>query len=219
MTETHPDDSLLFALALDDIDDAARDEVLRHLGSCHRCRSEYDALSATVEQTLAAAPAVEPRPGFDAKVLGAMGLNLSTTFARRRWAPRRWQLVAASLVAGMAIGVGGSYTADQLRGESTTLAQNSAFLETPTGEHVGTVTRTTIDDESVFVVSVHDGRAGMQYRCVLRLADGEQVARTTWKLTSERPETWVLKAPDQPVSELLLVANDGAGPVWSTARL
>ncbi|HET6626007.1 MAG TPA: hypothetical protein VFG63_06420 [Nocardioidaceae bacterium] len=222
MTENHPDGDRLLELALDDVQPGARDSTLKHLSTCRQCRNEYDDISSTVEQTLAAAPSVEPEPGFDARVLGAMGFEPApvTELGRRRWRSRRWQLVAASVAAGLVVGVGGSYGFSQLNGsEPSVVAQNSSFLETSDGERVGTVTSSTVDGRPSFVVTVHSGRVGMSYLCVLRLANGEQIETATWMLDSDRGETWVVDSPDQKVSELVLVANGGAGPVWSTARL
>ena len=224
MTELHPHDDLLLALALDDIPDTEREATLKHLGSCLRCRREYDGFSTTIEQALAATPCVEPEPGFDTRVLAAMGFDAEAPSPAaptgRRRLPQRWGLVAASVAAGLAVGAGASYTFTQVTGgDSAVLAQNSVFLETPAGDDVGTVTRSYVDGKSVFIVTVHDGRVGMDYLCLLRLDDGEQVATQSWVLDSEQPATWVIKAPDRKVTEVVLVANGGAGPVWSTARL
>ena len=221
MTEQHPDDGSLLALALDDADPAVRESTLRHLAACHRCRNEYDALSAAVEQTLVAAPTVEPAPGFDVRVLDALGIAPDAVARARRFTPRsrRWQLVAA-VAAGLVIGVGGSVVAGQVAGpDTTTVAENTSLLETNDGDPVGTVTRSTIAGEPVFVVSVHSGKVGMSYLCLLRLGDGKQIETADWVLESARGETWVVQVPEEQVTELVLVANGGAGPVWSTARL
>ncbi len=223
MTDLHPDDDLLLRLALDDVEEADREATLEHLATCQRCRNEYDALSATVEQTLAAAPGVEPSPGFDARALEAMGLDPAAVAdarpeTRRRW--RRWRLVAASVAAGLVVGLGGGYLVSQLdEPPSASVAQDSVFLETDDGSHVGTVTRTILDGEPALLVTVTSGPVGMNYLCLLRLEDGEQIATDDWVLGSESSQTWVVRPPDAEVSELVLVANGGAGPVWSTARL
>lgn len=41
----------------------------------------------------------------------------------------------------------------------------------------------------------------------------------SWVLESDRGETWVVPSPEAPVTALVLVANGGAGPVWSEATL
>jgi hypothetical protein len=239
MTEQHVHDDALVALALDDADEEQRTRTLRHLDSCPRCRTEYDDFAATVESTLAAVPAVEPEPGFDSRVLAAMGMagadaspassdpsvhelhpDRRRTGRSRR---RRWALVAASAAAGLAVGVGGSYgylhAGSEAGSSGSVLTAGSAFLATPSGEHVGTVTRSYIKGDPVLLVTVDHGKPGMTYLCLLRLSDGEQIPTDDWTLGEELPVTWVVPAPERPVSEVVMVANGGAGPVWSTARL
>jgi len=222
VTDLHPADDLLLALALDDVEYTEREATLRHLAACQRCRHEYDALSAAVEQTLAATPSVEPDAGFDARVLATLGFaEAGPAYAQghtRR--TRRWQLVAASLVVGVGLGAGGAVTLQRINDSSSeTLGQNSSYLVTADGERVGTVTSSFVEGDPVLIVTVTSGRVGMKYLCLLRLENGQQVASAEWVLDSERDETWVVRAPGTPVTQVELVANGGAGPVWSTARL
>jgi hypothetical protein len=237
MTEQHVHDDALVALALDDVDEQQRSQTLRHLDSCPRCRAEYDDFAATIESTLAAVPAVEPEPGFDTRVLTAMGMAGADAGPATRGASvhdldrlrggragrRRWTLVAAAAAAGLAVGIGGSYgylhAGSEAGSNGSVLAAGSAFLATPSGEHVGTVTRSYIKGAPVLLVTVDHGKPGMSYLCLLRLADGEQIPTEDWTLGHELPVTWVVPAPERPVSEVVMVANGGAGPVWSTARL
>jgi len=221
VTDLHPDD-LLLGLALNDLEDDERESTLRHLAGCPRCRNEYDALSGTVEQSLAAAPMAEPAPGFDVRVLTAMGYDYSVGAPADRRPPgwRRWQLVAASVVVGLGLGAGGALALSGTNdSRDVALSPDSAYLETTDGEHVGTVTRSTVAGEPALIVTVTSGRAGKEYLCLLRLEDGKEVATATWVLGSGRSETWVVDAPETAVTEVVLVANGGAGPVWSTARL
>src|SRR3954454_24344928 len=74
MSETHPGDDLI-ALALDDLHPRERTAAVEHLLACPTCREEYDAVAATVENTLVAAPAVGPPPGFEKRVLAALGVG------------------------------------------------------------------------------------------------------------------------------------------------
>jgi len=66
---------------------------------------------------------------------------------------------------------------------------------------------------------VTTGSEGMEYQCVLRLEGGDEVSPASWILESGEGETWVVPAPQVPVTALVLVANGGAGPVWSQALL
>lgn len=219
MPDPHPDDDLLLALALDDVDDPGREATLEHLATCRRCRNGYDALSGTVEHSLAAAPNVEPSIGFDARALTAMGWHDSPSRRppRRR---QRWRLVAASVVVGLGLGAGGTVALTQVNDPAgVPPGPQSAPLQTNDGERVGTVTKSFIDGEPVLVVTVTGGRVGMEYQCLLGLEGGERIPTATWVLESARGATWVLDSPDTPVTEVALVANGGKGPVWSTARL
>ncbi len=74
MTDVHPDQDLLIDLALSDIDQQQRDEVVRHLALCDPCRRDYAAIADGVDHALAAAPWVAPPPGFSRSVLAAMGM-------------------------------------------------------------------------------------------------------------------------------------------------
>lgn len=218
MTDLHPDDDMLLALALDDADDPDREQTLTHLSTCRRCRTEYDVLVGTVEQALTAAPNVEPSPGFDARALTAMGLlEPGTGRQRRRW--QRWRPLAASVVVGLGLGAGAALALAPDEPVRDSAGAHAAALRTGDGERVGTVTRGRMDGDPVLVVTVTEGPVGMEYLCLLRLSDGEQVPSATWVLESAEGETWVLDAPHTVVTEVVLVANGGQGPVWSKATL
>lgn len=219
MTDLHPDDNALLALALDDVDDSKRESTLRHLSTCQRCRNDYDAFTATIEQTFAAAPNVEPPPGYDARMLTAMGLS-EVAAGRPRTRRQRWQLVAAPVVVGLGLGAGGAMAVAQINDSSrVTLAEGSSYLETGDGERVGTVTSSYLGSEPVLVVTVTGGKIGMEYRCLLRLEDGDRLVAASWVLESRQGATWVVATPEESVTAVVLVANGGAGPVWSKARL
>jgi len=144
VTDLHPDDDLLLALVLDDVDNTEREATLRHLATCHRCRSHYDAFAAAVEQSLSAAPSVEPPAGFDSRVLTGMGVDTAggRPLRRKQRRHQRWHLAAASVVVGLGLGAGGTVVLSQFNDSSTfTLARDSAYLETGDGRRVGTVTR------------------------------------------------------------------------------
>jgi hypothetical protein len=231
MSETHPGDDLV-ALALDDLDPHTRAATVEHLLACPRCREEYDALAAAVESTLVAAPAVGPPPGFDTRVLAAMGVDPQPSVRRpahlasRRPARGRWVWAAASAAVGLALGAGVTYTLVQ--DPSTPSASVSptpspapslgSDLSKLDGTVVGEVSTAFVGNKRVYVVMVHTGPVGMRYTCTFRLRDGSTVPGGRWRLTSE-PAVWIMPAPRAAARRLVLVANDGRGPVWSTARL
>jgi anti-sigma factor RsiW len=222
VTELHPGDDRLMTLALDEVGDAERTMLVDHLARCASCRSEYDALSATIERTLAAAPSVPPPVGFEQRVLDAMGFSATQEAGVRRIAPRRtarWGLVAASLALGAGLGAGITYQVAHEAAPAPVVTAQDRLLTTPAGDRVGTVAHSYLDGSSVLVISLTDGKPGMTYECRARLADGGTVRLGEWTVGSERAGTWLVHEPPGNASSVELVANGGAGPVWSRARL
>jgi anti-sigma factor RsiW len=220
MAEQHPADDLLLDLVLGELAEPQREQVVRHLSSCQGCRNEYDAISTAVDQTLLAAPRVEPGPGFDRKVLDAMGLSTPSTKRSTAALGRRPLLQAAAVaVLGAVVGAGATWAvlrADE-EPDRVVLAENSAHLRTKDGQQVGTVTRSWLNAQPVLVVEVTQGKVGKRYECRLRLAGGAEQVAGDWVLRSERGATWVVSAPESGVVGVELVTDTGA--VWSSATL
>jgi hypothetical protein len=84
-----------------------RGTALRHLSGCAGCRQLVAELSSVGDELLSLAPAQEPPPGFESRVLG----RLAEPPRRRRRQPlarpRRWLAVAAAVVLATAL-TGGS---------------------------------------------------------------------------------------------------------------
>jgi Putative zinc-finger len=82
-----------------------RDAALRHLAGCAGCRQLVSELSSVGDELLLLAPAKEPPPGFESRVLGRIDQP-----PRRRWlqafAPR-WRLVAVAATLVLAVALGG----------------------------------------------------------------------------------------------------------------
>jgi hypothetical protein len=215
VTDLHPDGELLMGLALDDIDESDRESVLHHLETCRQCRQEYDSLSSTIDHTLAAAPRAEPSPGFDRRVLNAMGFSEPVGTWRRR---PRWQVLAGGIAAGLVVGIGGGYVLAESTGDrDEPLLADSSYLTTSDGERVGTVTTSWMGDQRVIIVSVTDGPVGKHYACRLRLGSGRQIHGGDWTLKGSGGGTWVVEAPVQEVVAVDLVTDSGR--LWSSADL
>ena len=221
MSENHPEADVLLDLALDDVADPERDRLIAHLAICAACRREYDALRGTVEDVLPAAPRIEPGPGFDRRVLDAMGLGEKSApaFLPRRGAQRlprrlpRWLLVAAALIVGLGLGAAGTLLVPDPP-PAVTVA--GAPLLTGEGDVVGGVSRSYVDGRVVLVVSVAEGTVGVRYSCRLRLADGTAVPAGDWTL-EETDATWIVDLPAEDVTGVELVTDTGR--VWSSADL
>jgi hypothetical protein len=83
-----------------------RDAALRHLTGCARCRQLVSELSTVGDELLLLAPASEPPPGFESRVLGALA---APARPRPRPAPpsRRWRWLAAAAAVVLAAAIGG----------------------------------------------------------------------------------------------------------------
>jgi predicted anti-sigma-YlaC factor YlaD len=211
MSEEHLHDDALVTLAIGDANAHEREAMLRHLDTCAHCRRAYDDLADAVEQVLPAAPRVEPSPGFDARVLDAIGVGSAD-----RRTPLRWRLAVAAAV-GLLVGAGGTYlvTTDQ---PSTPAAASSivgSALTTAQGTQVGTVTRTSMEGRPVAVLTVAHSTPGAHYRCRLRLADGRTVGVGDWTF-GYAGNTWVV--PLQSGARSLELVND-AGLVWASTNV
>ncbi|NDL58397.1 hypothetical protein [Phytoactinopolyspora mesophila] len=221
MTEPHPTEDSLLDLALGDVSEPAQQSLIHHLASCSDCRRAYDGVARTLDDTLAAAPHVQPRPGFDHAVLQAMGVgeahHQATPPPRRiRW--NRPATLLAACLAGVALGVGGTVAAttagDDAPADSVAAAPG-APLQTEDGDTVGTAAFSYLDNQRVVVVTVAGGGDG-HYECRLRLADGNATTLGEWHVP-EAGATWVMPVPSAPVVSIELVDEQGA--IWSTATL
>ncbi|MGH3951623.1 MAG: hypothetical protein ACRDSE_21305 [Pseudonocardiaceae bacterium] len=227
MTEQHPAEDLLVELALDDIERSEREEILHHLSVCARCRDSYATVAGAIDRTLAAAPRIEPPPGFDGSVVAALGLDSAcpghvggSPSTRRLHAVLR---LAAAAIIGIVVGVGAAVGSDLIQQEpSATLTANSAVLRTGEGDVVGTVSASRVDGQPVVVVGVAEAVVGVEYRCRLLLADGRRVDAGTWTARTENGWTWVVRAPEDNGPENTVVALElvsTTGKVWSSAEL
>jgi Putative zinc-finger len=89
-----------------------RDAVLRHLSGCVGCRQLVSELSSVGDELLLLAPAREPPPGFESRVLGRLAgprrLRTVQPLARRRWVA-----VAAAVVLAAVVGAGSVFLATE----------------------------------------------------------------------------------------------------------
>lgn len=225
MTHEHRHDEVV-ALALDALEAAERDQAVREVESCRTCRELFQDLAETVEQVLGVAPRVEPPAGFEARALSAMGVDVAAVgAASRRTTRRRWAVVAASGAVGLVLGAVGTFAlsrqAEPSASTSTTARSGAAAgvpLLTGEGAEVGRVAESRVGPRRVYVLTVHSARVGNHYLCRLRLKDGRDIDAADWVMRSSTA-VWVIDRPAAPVDEVMLVARDGAGPVWSRATM
>ena len=219
MTEhsLHPDDELV-ELALGDIDEPRRSQLIRHLVDCAKCRSAYDAIAVAVDAVLPAAPEIAPPIGFDQRVLTRIGaLSPGPTEAPRRPARRGRLLVAAAAV--LAILLGGAVAVSVWDGSETSdppLAGDTALLRKSDGEVVGTAAVSSIEGDPVVVVAISDPAVGVPYTCRVLLKSGRMVDAGRWSVDEPEGHTWITQAPAGEITGMELVTDDGR--VWSSAQ-
>ena len=235
MTTPHLPDDVLVALALDDLDSDARAQTLEHLRGCGACRAGYDEIRVAVEAALPATAVLEPSPGFDERVLTAMGMSPTTAPAAPAAAPiapaataetvvsletrrrrgRRLLPAAAALAVGLALGAGGTWLAT--RDDESQVTTLGTSLTTADGDVVGSVSQGSAAGEPVLVVAISDARDDASYTCRVTLADQSTVDVGTWSLPDGQG-TWVLTGVDpSQVTGVEMVREDGV--VWASAEL
>ncbi|PFG39178.1 hypothetical protein ATJ97_1673 [Georgenia soli] len=238
----HPEPDEIVTLALGEVHEPGRSELARHLAACEPCREEYSAVVAGLEQVLAAAPTVAPPPGFEGRVLTAMGMAGAPAAAGAREHPRdagrsgvgpsrsgvrrRAVLVAAAAgVAGLAVGAGGAFLVTQDAGgpgtgpaappPSAGAPYTGADLVRADGAVVGRVSGSRFGGRDVLVVDVVGAPEGVRYECRGVMPDGTEVPLGAWTVGPERSATWVVTDPG--VTAVRLVTGDGRA--WADAAL
>lgn len=237
MTEhQHPEGDRILELALGEVTGPDRDALTAHLAGCPSCRQDYDELAAAIEHTLAAVPRVGPPPDFEQRVLQRLHSDVAAAAAQgarparsprqgrssgraRPWRPVLGTAAAVlvGLLAGVGLTLGLTADAEPPATEAVATVAGMAALTTSAGDAVGHVSRSFADGEPVLVVEVTDGPVGNRYLCRLVLADGRTQAVGEWDLDAERPNSWVVPAPEPGVARVELVGESGA--VWSSADL
>ncbi len=169
-------------LALGIADGEERAEALEHLARCPECRRYLEELSVSADELLLLAPAHEPPPGFEGRVLAQM-----TTRRSRGW--RRVLVPAAvAAVAATVAAAGVWFATDSDReladryGETLALANGEYFaaapLEAAGGRRIGTVFGYEGDPSWCVVVVGSDEGAPVRsgtYEMQLVTADGTRV--------------------------------------------
>ncbi len=117
-------------LALGVLDGEERARVLEHTRGCPACRAHLDELAVVAQEILTAAPAREPPPGFESRVLDAL---LPAPPPARRW--RR--LVPAVAVTALLAACGATWvTLSATREERELGAHYRAVLATAGGKYL-----------------------------------------------------------------------------------
>lgn len=217
----------LVELALGEVSEPRRSQLLSHLTTCLRCRATYHDVVSAVDAVVPTAPEAQPPAGFDLRVLSAMGVGSGgapgTSSWFSRFGPRRMMLAAAAVVLVAAAGFLGGSTLLGGDGQERApvaeppLAADSAVLETGDGASVGTAAVAWMHESRVLVVQLNEAPLGVRYRCRVQMAEGNTKVLGRWQASSVHGGTWVMPAPQGDLSGVELVTS--SGEVWSSAWL
>lgn len=218
----------LVELALGEVSEPRRSQLLSHMTGCLRCRATYHEAVSAVDAVVPTAPAAQPPAGFDLRVLSAMGVESSNGVGPTRWITHngtaRLLLAAAAVLLVVAVGVvgssallGGGGTSNPQPTAGPLVAADSAVLKTGDGTTVGTAAVAWMHEDRVMVVQLNQAPVGVRYRCRVTMAEGNTKVLGQWTPSSARGGTWVMPAPQGDLNGIQLVTD--SGQVWSSAWL
>jgi anti-sigma factor RsiW len=223
----------LVEMALGEVAEPRRSELLSHLTGCLRCRATYSDVVAAIDATITAAPEAQPPAGFEARVLASLGIESAAQTGPverlTRSRTSRLLLAAAAVVVAVAAGaLGASALQDGDPGDpgdpgdtaaavAPGLPEATTVLHTGDGEDVGTASVAWMHERRVLVVSVHTAPVGVAYSCRVKLSEGDSRVLGRWEASSTDGGVWVMPAPQGDLNALELVTD--SGEVWSSARL
>jgi hypothetical protein len=221
-------------IAVDALDPAERDRLLRHVDGCEGCRVALDEARETVASLLLVVPAASAPDGFSDRVVAAafpaapaVDAEPSSGQIRRPAGVRRLVGLAAAcvvialVVTALGIALGTVFASNERAagpGTTTTVgAPSSAALVTASGAEVGTVTIDDGDDPTL-AMAVDLVLPGVPYDCVVRTESGDLVTVGSWTPTSAGSAHWTV-ALDPSIGELSEVRLVGpADTTLATAR-
>jgi anti-sigma factor RsiW len=211
----------LVELALGEVAEPRRSELLSHLTECIQCRAKYADIVGAIDATVPAAPEAQPPAGFDVRVLSALGIGTAPapSLVQRITAlfTPRTLLAAAFIVLVLLAGVwAGTGMFDESQPQ-TPVASGTAVLHTGEGDGIGTVAEAWMHEDRVLVLAVSKAPVGVRYTCRVQLAEGESKDLGRWEASSPEGGTWVVPAPQGDINGIQLVTDSGT--VWSSARL
>jgi hypothetical protein len=222
VTEHREFDQDLVELALGEVTEPRRSELLGHLTGCPRCRLTYAEVVGAIDATVPVAPEAPPPAGFDARVLTAMGIDTGAGSVRALERVRSPRTLLAAAAAALVLAAGVWAGSDALdRGDNAPEASGpvgTSALATGDGEQVGTAAVAWMHDRRVLVISVSDAPVGVGYTCRVRLAEGGTQELGHWEASSPGGGTYVVPAPQGELNSLEMVVTE-SGDVWSTAPL
>lgn len=197
------------ALALGQVDEPLRSQLLAHAADCPRCHSLLDGLATVVDRLLLVSPQVEPPAGFEGRALARIGVAASS---RRRAGPSRRLLASAVAVAvAVALVAGVVRLGDDQRGT------DDAPIVAATGAVVGAV-RLVAEPEPHVLVTVASPRPDPGVRhCELLRPDGTWAEVGTWEVADLAAGVWAVGIPPELLGATAMRVTLDDGTVVATA--
>jgi hypothetical protein len=177
-------------LALGIADGAERARALRHLSECAECRRAVEQMSAVTDELMTLAPAHEPPPGFESRVLAQLQPRPVASRKGRRMRRLLVPIAATAAAAGLAAGLVFGFTSDDRRlaahyRETLAAADGTSFqaarLRDPGGARAGLVYAYRGRPSWIYV-SLYAGRRETEYRVRLVMTSGRRVDLPRFRL-------------------------------------
>jgi hypothetical protein len=207
----------LTELALGTLSGRRRSEVLEHVGSCQRCRTELEQLAIVVESVQQLAPRVQPPLGFETRVVEKLQA-IATPRPRRRRRVAVLGAVAAAVVL-LAFGLGTLIAPEAGDRQESAPAQVVRADFTADGEVMGDLFVSNGSPGWV-VVTIHDESQHLRgtVTCNVMLAGGQVETVGVFEVTGEYG-AWSAPLPmtGRDVRSAQLIASNGA--VVASAQL
>jgi hypothetical protein len=195
-------------LALGQLDEPLRGQLLEHAAECPHCHSLLDGLGTVADRLLLAAPLMEPAAGFENRALAR--LDAATVTSTRRSTARRWVAAGAAAVC---IGVAGTLVAVQLDEEPKVV---TAAIVAPAGTEVGSV-QLLAEPTPHVLVALDAPRSGPGIRtCELQRSDGTWETVGWWDEADIASGVWAVGI-DRALLDATAMRISADGDVLATA--
>lgn len=177
-------------LALGIADGEERARALRHLSECAECRAAVEQMAGVTDELLTLAPAHEPPPGFESRVLARLQPELTPARPRRRARRLLVPLAAAAAAAALAVGIVLGATSDDRRlaaqYRATLAAANGSSFEAARLRDAGNVRAGLVyayrGRPSWIYIGLYPSRRATGYRVELVMTSGRRVPLPTFRL-------------------------------------
>lgn len=170
-------------LALGQVDEPLRSQLLAHAAHCAHCHAMLDSLATVVDRLLLAAPQIEPPAGFESRALGRLDVAPGST---RRRSGLRWASAGAAAVG---IALAGALVAVQFDDEPT--AATTAIVAAA-GTEVGSV-QLIAEPTPHVLVAIDTPRPGPGIRaCELQRPDGTWETVGWWDAAAIATGVWAV---------------------------